>query len=256
MKPVELYRFVQGETITTLTSSDTAVVYNLETYTPAPLGRSGIELKNELSKANIEVKFALDNAVARGWMNAVTEEKVSLTLFSQNESTTSVIWKGRMAAIRPGLADITFVFESIFTSLRRPGLRARYQIGCRHALYQRGCNLDKAAHAVAATVTAATGLVLTVPAAAGFPDGEFFTGMLEVSDGTFRQITKHTGSSVTLSRAIPSLSAALLLGDVAVTLYPGCNRTRTRCIELGNLPNYGGMPFIPIRNPFDGSSIV
>ncbi len=36
-----------------------------------------------------------------------------------------------------------------------------------------------------------------------------------------------------------------------VTLYPGCMRTPTACKAYGNMPNYGGFPFVPTDNPLE-----
>jgi hypothetical protein len=36
-----------------------------------------------------------------------------------------------------------------------------------------------------------------------------------------------------------------------VTLYPGCMRTPTACKAYGNMPNYGGFPFVPPNNPLE-----
>jgi hypothetical protein len=259
VRPIELYRFVQDGVVNTFTSADEDVVYLAETYSAIAIGRSKIESKNELSKANIDVSLGINNTVARGWMNAESELPLVLTVFQQNELGTNVIWKGRHAATKPRVSDIVFSFESIFTSLRRPGLRARVQRNCRHALYRRGCGLDMAdfAEVREATAVSANGLVVTIPTAAADPAGDYFTGILEATDGTMRFITSHSGASITLSRAIGSLVTALGSGPVNVTLYPGCDRSRGRCsARFGNLARNGAFPFIPIRNPFDGSSIV
>jgi hypothetical protein len=259
VRPVELFRFVQDGTVNTFTSADEDVVYLAETYSAIAIGRSKIESKNELSKANIDVSLGINNSVARGWMNAQSELPLVLTIFQQNELGTNVIWKGRHASTKPRTADIAFTFESIFTSLRRPGLRARFQRNCRHALYRRGCGLAKATFAEVreATAVSADGLVVTIPTAVADPAGDYFTGMLEAADGTLRFITVHAGASITLARPIASLVTALGSGPVNVTLYPGCDRSRARCAgRFSNLANNGSFPFIPIRNPFDGSSIV
>lgn len=259
MRPVELYRFVQDSVVNTFTSADHDIVYMAETYSAIPIGRSKIESRNELSKANIDVTMGINNTVARGWMNAQSELPLVLTIFQQSDLGTDVIWKGRHAATKPRVADIQFSFESIFTSLRRPGLRARFQRNCRHALYRRGCGLNMATFAEVrlATAISANGLVVTIPTAAADPAGDYFTGILEAADGTLRFITAHSGASITLTRAISSLVTALGSGSVNVTLYPGCDRSRARCASrFSNLARNGSFPFIPIRNPFDGSSIV
>jgi hypothetical protein len=46
-------------------------------------------------------------------------------------------------------------------------------------------------------------------------------------------------------------------GGVPLTLYPGCDHLKATCLaKFDNLPNYGGFPYIPARNPLDGRSIV
>lgn len=257
MKITELFRFTQGSSVITMTSGKNDVVYSAETYVATPIGRSGIELKNELSKANIDVKLPLKHSQSIEWMRASSEFRIGLTIFQQTDLDTNVIWKGRMAAVKPGVSDVIFQFESIHTSMKRPGLRARYQRPCRHALYQRGCRLDKDDFGVTYSATAVAGNVVTVPGAAAAPAGDFFTGMLEAPDGTFRFIVGHSGSAITLQRPIVSLNDALASGPVNVTLYPGCDRTTARCIaRFNNLPNFGGFKYIPIINPFGGSPIV
>lgn len=257
MRPVDLFRFTQGGGVYTYTSGNQEQTHNSETYVPAPIGRSGIELKNELNKANLDVRIALGNEQALAWLRADSEAPVGLTVFQKSDLGVNVIWKGRLASVKPAVADIVFSFESVFTSLRRPGLRARYQRPCRHVLYRRGCWLDKADFAVTGTATAVAGSVVTVTEAASAPAGDFFTGMLEAPDGTFRFIVGHSGASLTLQRPILSLNTALEDGPVAVTLYPGCDRTPARCNDrFSNGLNHGGFRFIPIRNPFDGSSIA
>ena len=253
----------------TFTSGDEPVEYMGETYTPVPIGRSEVETRNELSRANIEVKMDLDNPVGQRWLHDHVETMVTLTIFERDEDDeVSVVWKGRLSGVKPTMSEIVLNFESVFTSLRRPGLRARYQRSCRHMLYSRGCGVNKEAWAVKGVPTAINGLVVTVPEAAAYPNGYFTTGILEGPDGTLRFITNHVGNQLTLLRPFESLAKALALdgyglsygkyyGGAAVRMFPGCDRTRATCHgRFDNLMNYGGFDWIPIRNPFDGSSIV
>lgn len=269
MTPKELYRFVEGSQVWTLTSADADEVYNSETYISTTIGRNEIENKNQLSRANVEVSFDLDNEMARRWMRQVTERVVGLTIFSKNSNgAVSVSWKGRLASVKPERTAITLIFESVFTSLRRPGLRARYQRACRHVLYGRGCSLNKDDFAVFGKVTAVSNEVVTVPEAALYADGYFTGGMIEGPDGALRFITKHAGQNLTLIRALESISEGFVnagygksygmyYGGLGCRIFPGCPRERNTCNDrFNNLPNYGGFPFIPLRNPFDGSSLV
>jgi len=243
----------------TFTSGDESVTYNGEIYIPQAIGRSEAETKNELSRANIDISMGLDNQTGQRWLHDNVETIVSLTIFERDVfGDIAVVWKGRLAGVKPSMSEIKLSFESIFTSLRRPGLRARFQRTCRHMLYGRNCGVDKAAFAVPATPTAMTGKVVTVPEAAAHPDGYFVTGMLEGPDGTLRFIIGHVGDQITLIRPFDSLARAIVQGlPTDGFLYPGCDRTRGTCSgRYDNLNNYGGFDWIPIRNPFDGSSIV
>lgn len=260
---LELFRFVEGSIVYLKTNYDQPYTYDsgsgAEVYSPVTMKRTEIESKNELNKSGIEVSFPITDTMARHWMIDTVETVVTLTVFEIDGTDVNVAWKGRLSSVKPGQSDINVVFESIFTSLRRPGLRARYLRSCRHSLYRRGCKLDKAGFAIPGSCTAinADGTVVTVSAAASFANDYFTAGMIAAPDGTLRYITGHTGSSLTLMRRLPSLDNALIAGPASVTLYPGCERTRAICnSKFNNLPNYGGFDWIPTRNPFDGNSIT
>ena len=259
---LELFRIVEGTQSWFLTSADEDYEYLGDNYVATTMGRSEPENKNELSKANLEVKLNIDHELARRHLRTVVDATVGLTVFSINGLDVDVIWKGRLAKVKPDVAHVDLIFESIFTSLRRPGLRARFQRNCRHSLYGRGCRLDKADWGVAAEVTAAPNRVtFIVPEAALEADGHYATGMIEAPDGSLRYIIRHLGNQITTIRNADSVFDGFhdpgSGGTLAVTLYPGCDRTRVRCNDFfNNLPNYGGFPFIPLRNPMDGSSII
>jgi uncharacterized phage protein (TIGR02218 family) len=259
-KPRELYRFVEGATVWTLTSSDTSVTYNSETYTPEAISRTEAESKNELSKSNIQIKMDLDNVMARRWLTENVDAVVSLTLFSQDDGTTIVRWKGRLTSIKPESSTITLIFESIFTSLRRPGLRLKFQRTCPHTHYGRGCNLNKEDWDVSGTVSAVSETTVVMAVAGGYANGYFTAGMIEAPDGTLRFITNHVGTTLTLIRKVQSILdtfASVGPGVMSLRIFPGCDRTKETCsAKFNNLPNNGSCPFIPLKNPFSGSSIV
>lgn len=257
-KPKELYRFVEGLSVWTVTSSDMPEVYDGETYVPITIGRSEVESKNELSRANVQVSVDLDNEMGRRWMRGILDEVVGLTILSKDGDDVSVVWKGRLSSVRPEGAQISLVFESVFTSLRRPGLRARYQRSCPHVLYGRGCNLDKNDWASSGTIINVQSTTVIMPEASLRPDGYYTAGMIEAPDGSLRFIVRHIGSSLVLIRPLANLDESFANnGGITARIFPGCNRTKETCqSKFNNLPNYGGFPFIPLRNPFDGSSII
>lgn len=258
----ELYRFSEqaSGTIWAFTDGNEQVTYNGDVYTPASIGRSDAEVKNEIAKSNIDVQMSLNNEAGLRWLADNGEKIVSLTIFERDKGGAfNVVWKGRLASIAPGTTSIVLKMESIFTSLRRPGLRARYQRGCRHALYGRGCYVNPEDFAVEGSVAAVAAVkTFTVEVAAAYVDGYFTGGMLKASDGTLSYIIYHIGNQITIQRLSYVLSQAIEAGlPFDVVLYPGCDHTRQTCNDkFNNLLNNGGFDFIPTKNPLGGSSIV
>lgn len=260
MRVNELFRFVEGDFIATQTSGDTLVEFNGEDYTPEPIGRTTAESKNELSRASIDINMDLSNPLAQRYLASSIDSVVTLTIFQQTEMGTDTFWKGRLSLVKASNKGLTMTFESIFTSLRRPGLRGRYQKSCRHALYGRGCNVDPEAHAVVGFLSNVVGTQITVPGLNAYPDGRFRGGMIRAPDGVVRFIVAHVGNVVTLSRPFQQLTNLFGTngpGVVEVKVYPGCLHNMADCKNIfNNLPNYGGFPWIPTKNPMGGSSIV
>lgn len=256
----------------TYTNAPYPVVFENETYLPAAVSHSEVESKQDIAKANLDVTFDLYNEAARRWLKDSIETVVSLTLWEQQDTDdggdTNVVWKGRLSGVKPSGVEIVLSFDSVYTSLARPGLGARYQRMCRHLLYGRGCKVAKSNYAVAGVPTSVNGVTVIVPEAAAYPAGYFAMGMLELADGTSRLIVGHAGSALTLMRPMESLSRLFtdqgygksygeVYGGLTCTLYPGCPRDRQTCNDrFNNLPNYGGFDWIPTKNPFGGSSIV
>jgi uncharacterized phage protein (TIGR02218 family) len=260
---MDLYRIVIGSDVWTLTSADEPQTYDagdgVESYRPVPMGRSGTEHKNSLAKSNLDVRLPLDHELSVRMLTSLYDEVVSLTLFTDDGTDVSVSWKGRLSGLKPENTHLTLVFESIFTSLRRPGLRARYQKSCRHALYFRGCRLNMVDFEEAATLDLITGSTLKVPEAASQADGYYIGGMAQAGDGVLGFITNHVGDQITLQRVPYSFITQLDLegAGTAISLYPGCDHRRSTCIaKFNNLLNYGGFDWIPRKNPMGGSSIV
>lgn len=280
MTKVELYQFTEVPLTTSFggeaeaprlwhwTSSNAPVEHLGVTYTPSTVGRTEAEVKSGMSKANMSIKADLFHEMARRWLVEAPDHTVTVTVFSKEGEDVNTEWKGRLMSLKPSASEIVMVFESVFTSLRRPGLRARYQRSCRHMLYGAGCNLNKADFQVDAVATVVTGLNVTVPIAATYPDGTFSSGIIEAPDGSMRFVVSHVGETLTLMQPFELLAKALTedgygmswgmyWGQCAVKIFPGCNRSRVVCSsEFDNLLNYGGFDWIPTKNPFGGSSII
>lgn len=271
MKLIELYKFTLGSEEWNYTSGNESVIYDGDTYTTKPLGRGNVESRNELSRASLEVTIDILDSLAQRLLTVFTEQVMTLTIYTldQEDLSVSITWKGRMSNVRPLENKLTMSLESVFTSLRRPGLRARFQKPCRHVLYStRGCKLDPEDFAVVGQLESVDSNVLEVPEAAAEADGYYLGGMVRAPDDLLGFITTHSGSTLTLERPFDSLITARAAagygrnygnywGGVKVLLYPGCDLLKSTCLnKFNNLDRFGGFPWIPFRNPMDGSSIV
>ncbi|WP_191569247.1 phage BR0599 family protein [Paracoccus yeei] len=170
--------------------------------------------------------------------------------------------------------------------LERNALRRRYQHSCPHVLYGTQCRAAKAISALPATIEAwfvpSEGqAVLTFSPdseeepfslrgmSIGSPEGrEFFKGLTFTFRGTEYEATKVTdnyaGDGIRFAVQVrtdmrSALMTAILAAspqDRICTVYPSCDHTLQVCTKVHrNAPNFGGMPWIPFKNPV-GTSFV
>jgi hypothetical protein len=258
---IELYRMVENGVVYTQTSSDAEQTHLGDTYDPMPMKRTEPESKTELQRGSLEIETSIANPVARAWMQYPVESNVTLTIYQKTPTGTFTFWKGQLAHVKGDTNGdkITLVFENFNIVLGRPGLRPRFYRLCRHVLYGRGCFLNHEDHKLdGITATAVSGYVVTVSSIGGAPDQRYRGGMLKGPGNVVRFIVSQVGTQVTLSRPFPALANAVTEdGPQSVTLYKGCAHTTDDCNdEFDNLPNHGGFPLLPTRNPMGGQSIM
>ena len=255
--PVEIYEFIQGILRWNYISGAESLVRLGQVYTPMPVSRDRIKQSSDIFKDSLRLSFPRDNAFASQYLGFAPEDVTTVTVLRGHvgdpDNEYIVYWKGRVVGAKAGGNTIDVECESVFTSIKRPGLRARFEYGCRHALYLSGCNVNRELYKMTGRVLSISGgLEITVAGAALKPDGYFTGGMLVAPSGVPRFITNHIGDKVTITRPLPGL-----VGDMLANLYPGCDHLMSTCrTKFDNLPNFGGFPYIPSRNPFNGSSIA
>lgn len=268
-KPVLLFEFVQGGQTWRYAASPFDVSHASETWAASSISMSEIKQGMDMSKNGLSLKFHQGNVFAQQFLGPTPEQVTSVKIHRGHvgDGEFVVYWRGRVVSGKSSGAEISLDCESIFTSLRRPGLRARFTRNCRFAVYGRGCNLDPEDFALLSLITSASGTSVVVPNAALQADGWYLGGMLRFGIH-LRMITAHAGDQLTLSRPIPSLEVALTesgyglnygsyYGGVGVQIYSGCDRSETTCdTKFNNLDNNGAFLRIPSINPMGGSSIV
>ncbi|WP_375572623.1 phage BR0599 family protein [Seohaeicola saemankumensis] len=275
-RPYFLYQFVEGDQVWRFTSRATAWTSAGSgateiTWEPAAVAHGDVVQTSEIERGRLELTWPLSHPFARRFLAPLGNTPVTLTIFRGHEQVlgeTVAHWKGRVVGAEVEGQRILLSCESIFSTLRRAGVRAKYQRLCRHALYGRGCGLDIALSWLTGTVTAIAngGSTVTIPEAASAPNGWYLGGVLRFGL-QLGFITGHSTGTITLSRPMPELAAALAMPEfdpdtgeplpILADIAPGCDlRAATCAAKFGNLENFGGFPAIPGRNPFGGGSIV
>lgn len=252
-QPLELYRFAMGEEQWLYTSADREVAMGEDLYQPIYIKRGGFTRGGDTRKSSIEIEVGASNPVALPFRTGWLAQAMIVTAWRHHHEDNEFVmcWKGRITGCKWAGSVATLTSESVFTMFRRAGLRRVYQIGCPHALYGPACRLNADDWDVAGTAAAVSGNVVTVAAAGGYANGYFAGGMLRAGS-EYRMIAAHAGNQVTLVDAVAGLAAG-----TAVTLWPGCDRSTAVCnSRFGNLDNYGGLPFLPSKNPFSGDALV
>lgn len=254
--PVELYEFVEGANYYYYTNAPDDFVLLGITYKSQQIDRAEIELTDDVNRGGLSLTFPRDHELASKYLGQLTDFVTTITVrrghYTDAGQEFITYWKGRVVAAKANGATIELSCESVFTSVRRHGLRARYQRNCRHVIYSYGCGLSQATWEVGGDLLAVVGSVVTMAAAGGQPDGYYIGGILRLPGGGQRLITNHVGVDLTLARPLDGLAAG-----VEVKIAPGCDHSKSSCTDkFNNLINFGGFPYMPLKNPFGGTSLV
>ena len=256
-EPLEAYLFQTQLGEWRYTSADADVEIGDETYYALPMNRGGINLTQNAAKTTLQISMARNNPLMTLFVAGSVGGVVSFTLFRTHRSLEEwgFAWKGRVISWGFEGSQARINCESIFTSMKRGGLRLHYQYLCNAVLYDERCSVDRGEYAVNGTVSVIDALNITIPGFNAYDNGYFVAGYLQA--GVFsRTIVGHSGNVVQIDRPI----AGLAVGN-AVIAFPGCNHTMDHCAARfdsvtssgpGNLDNFRGFPWIPQANPFSG----
>ncbi len=256
-RPVEIYEFRNGSAYFRYTSADGDISYGGNTYTAAPIARGAVEATSETARLALNITCDRSLGVLALFSTMPPDEIVAVTLrrLHAGDGEAITLWMGRVLNVTWNMAAAEIHCESVYTSLKRTGLRRLYQNTCPHVLYGPGCNLDRDNFDASATVSTVTGTTLALSGIGAFADGYFAGGYLEWDSGggvmARRAIRSQVGGTVVIGFPLPGLASA-----ASVILYPGCDHTLATCnSKFANPDNYGGMPHFPQKNPFSGTPI-
>jgi uncharacterized phage protein (TIGR02218 family) len=255
---IELYEFTHGGTTYRYTSADRAIVYDSETWTAVPVGRSDRQGDAVEDQKNIlSVTVPHDNEVARLYLKRPPDKPVRMRLYrGLTVDEIAIVLTARVTGVRWSGYEATIECSSPLLQAARSGLKARYSSQCRHALYSRGCgvNPDDVEDSflfvqleLDDTRVKTTGLA--------DPGADLYTGGVLTIGEERRVILGHEYALVDSVHTIwfdvdRPFVAPITVGDTVKAL-PGCDHDVATCRDkFSNLANFGGFPTIPEANPF------
>ena len=256
-RPVELYTFAREGATWRYTSGDRDVVLLGNTYAARALRRSDIESTNEKARLGLRITAPRFLEVADLYRVAPPTQAVTLVLqqYHAGDGEVATLWTGRILSVLFQGLQAEIALEPLYTSIRRIGLRRLYQRQCAHVLYGPACRVVRTGFRVDGTVASVSGQVVNVSAASAYAAQHFAGGYLEFAAAAGvterRFILEHSGAALTLSSGASDLAPG-----AAVSVFPGCDHTIATCTsKFSNAANFGGFPYFPTKNPFDGSPV-
>ncbi len=246
MAAIELFEFLLDGTYYRYTSGSVTVVKDAQDFTAEPIRRGTIANSDDLNRAGVTLTALRDNPYVVAAL--ASPQPHTLTIFGElSDSTWATIWKGRIVSLVLHGAEAEIETESLLTALNRVALYGKYQILCRHVLYDVGCQVTAATYKFTGTVSAIEGASVTIPGLDAQSDDYYNGGYVKFGSYDYRSIVDHAGNIITLFSVVPGLALS-----TAADVYPGCNHTEAECnTKFSNLLNYGGFPWLPTgKNPF------
>lgn len=254
--PIEIYEFVRGVLVWRYTTADEDKIIGSFTYKAVIAERGGLEQTQEMSRNPISISMDKNVEFLTQFKGAPPSDPINLTIkrYHEGDSEILTIWVGRIVNVKFKEREADIRCEPIFTALKRPILRRRYQTTCPHVLYGQQCGVSAVAFGLPAEVSVVLGKDITATAFGTQVNGYYSGGFVDWATGGVierRFIISHTGSVITLN--LPFMSLPI---GASLTVYPGCDHLLTTCnSKFANDDNYGGQPFYPSKNPLGGSLI-
>lgn len=252
--PKELFKFERADKCWLYTSADEDTVYQSETYLARTISRGPFERNDEAASSELTIHLDRALAIVAQFEDGSSPEPVQVTVYRLHrpDAEAIVVFKGRIANASIEVEEIVMVAQSPLGKEEKQIPRELMLRTCPHELYGERCRVVAAAFSAAATIqSVGVGGVAnkyTLNAGHGKASGYFTAGVL-VKDSTGQRsfVTLHElTNNIWLIAKMPGLVAT-----DAVTLYAGCDRTVETCRDkFNNVPEFGGLPRLPERNPF------
>jgi hypothetical protein len=264
-RPVEFYTFVLNDVTWRYTTAEIDITIGADLYTAAAIRADSVRQTGETSNDARAIDVPSWIAPAQVFMGGAPSSAIQMTVGVRHVGDTEVIvaYVGEITQVNfpiPGRARLTV--ESLLSSMKREGLRLAWQRTCPYVLYDSlTCKVDKATHKVDFVVLAIDAfsvyVALDTTQSTGHFTGGFFEWNHPIRGKEYVAIQDHFQATTGEwnSHFVLFMPPGELFEGARGSAYPGCDYTPTRCQFFSNYDNYGGVPDLPGRSPFDGNPV-
>lgn len=257
-EPVYLYEFRLNDQYWRYTSAANSISVLGNVWEPTGISDSGVKQTGDTSVDALNLTMPISSPIVGFFIGTPPINPIYITLrrFHYGDSEAAVCYVGEvMQANMNTPVSAILTCNTLSASLERNGLRLSYSRGCPFALYDVCCKVNKESFRYNGTISTVGGTSIVVPGVAAFGDRWFSGGYIEWTDGRRgterRAIEQHIGDTLQIFGNVSGIT-----GGMIIKIYPGCPRTMAACkTKFNNLANYGGIPSMPDRSPFDGNPV-
>lgn len=250
--PINLYLFQIGAEAYRYTSAEGGYTWGGFTYTHVQVTHGNIQQTSEERRQQLEFTLPASDPVCSRFIGIVPGQLMTVSITQVHEDDPDqegrVYWRGRItgaAFSKNGIqCSLQALTQAAAVSHTLP--RRRYQGMCNHALYDGRCQVDRSSFVFTGAVSSVSGSTLVVTGLAAMGDGWATGGYVSLGSNDWRLVMAHTGNTLTMMLPFKEDAAG-----ATVSVYAGCDHSLSVCeSKFSNADNFGGFPYVPLRNPF------
>lgn len=258
--PIFLYRFTLNDKVWRYTSADADITAMGALWEAVPIADDGVKITGEASTDALTITATAAIMPAQIYMHYPPARPIAVAILRMHEGDAEAVtvYVGEVSQVnvpQPGTAVLSC--ETLSASMRRDGLRFGWQRSCPYALYDPlTCRVPREVFKV---VTQIDELLddgsFWAHTLAGRTANLFAGGFMEWTDPERGIERRSIESSTAEGRLYVFGSTQGLESGLVIALFPGCERTTDACKRFDNLLNYGGVPAMQGKSPFDGNPV-
>lgn len=266
-RPIALYEFTFGSTVWRYTSAETAIVASGQQWAPAAISDDGVRQTGEVNNDAFNITAPQWIGPSQLFQSSAPSRDVRVRVFEKHDQSAEVRirYSGVVTQVNyqsPVTCSITC--ETLAATMRREGLRLSWQRSCPYALYDPvTCKVSKAAWEIPFFILAVSGSIVQVEVSGplavaartnGYLDNGFIEWQHPIRGIEMVAIDSHnySGSGDVHNLTLLDDPAEMFAGSTGKA-YRGCSFTPASCQSFSNYANYGGIPDMPSKSPFDGN---